>query len=220
MNSKKLLVYYVERCEKEYAPYRSRDNEKAHFAYISSINSMKNFDPAQINEKEVNEIVKPYLVKWEKVARVLKKNSDWQKRLSIIIYKYRNELSDLRKQHLEESSLLQYKDIIQNLYENMQPILKPVATVKTLHLMCPDFFPLWDNDILDGIRAECDKNDRARRQSSDDYFIFMRKIKEILREYLDTITHLSEKNKKPKLKIIDECLLWAIRRPYEVFLIR
>jgi len=39
------------------------------------------------------------------------------------------------------------KDSIINLFTSFQDILKPVGAAKALHLLCPNFFPIWDNKI-------------------------------------------------------------------------
>jgi hypothetical protein len=36
---------------------------------------------------------------------------------------------------------------VRRLFRNFEPVLGPVGTAKALHLLAPDFFPLWDRNI-------------------------------------------------------------------------
>src|SRR5205085_372396 len=40
--------------------------------------------------------------------------------------------------------------VVKNLFQAFENILGPVGAAKTLHLMAPDFFPLWDRKIANG----------------------------------------------------------------------
>lgn len=41
-------------------------------------------------------------------------------------------------------------DVVNDLFQDFENVLGPVGAAKTLHLMAPDFFPLWDRKIAKG----------------------------------------------------------------------
>jgi len=79
---------------------------------------------------------------------------------------------------------------------NMKGRKSPVAVAKALHLLAPNFFPLWDDQIAKAYRCYYD-NEPAK-----EYIKFMKIIKEVsekVKEYVDL-----SKCPKTLLKLIDE----------------
>jgi hypothetical protein len=97
-------------------------------------------------------------------------------------------------------------------YESLEEAVKsPIAAVKVLHLICPDFFPLWDSRIREAVIAEL--ADRSGdRYSVFAYYCFMQAIQDFVTKYDEVLSELAEQYRKGKLKIVDEAL-WASRRP-------
>lgn len=83
---------------------------------------------------------------------------------------------------------------IKKLFDNFLDALRttkaksPVATAKAIHLLCPSFFPLWDNDISKAYGTPIVHGDSAG--ASTRYVGFMWKIKTdvdgILTNYMST----------------------------------
>ncbi|MEM1513435.1 MAG: hypothetical protein QXW78_00195 [Candidatus Thermoplasmatota archaeon] len=69
---------------------------------------------------------------------------------------------------------------------------KSVAVTKALHLLAPNFFPLWDEKIAKAY--ECCYNNPGEK-----YFLFCEKIKEIAEEVKN---YVNSKNKS-LFKLID-----------------
>jgi len=93
------------------------------------------------------------------------------------------------------------KQIIKNLFMDFLKALQdrngrqtPVGVAKALHLLGPEFFPLWDNKIAKGYGCNYTKN------PGDKYLIFCEKIKSEA-GVLSTYENLPE---KPIIKILDE----------------
>ena len=77
---------------------------------------------------------------------------------------------------------------------NMQGRKSPVAVAKTLHLLAPKFFPLWDDKIARAYNCYYDI------KPAEQYFLFSNITKDMANEIQDYITG----SKKPLLKLIDE----------------
>ena len=73
-------------------------------------------------------------------------------------------------------------------------VRSPVAAAKTLHLLAPDFFPLWDNKIALGY--DCNYSRRPAQR----YLSFIKKVQDVARN----VTGVSLPAGKTLLKLIDE----------------
>lgn len=76
----------------------------------------------------------------------------------------------------------------------------PVAVAKTLHLLAPNFFPLWDNRIARKYRCYYNEN------PAEKYVSFCKKIKEFVAKFKEdeVIRNYAKKLKKTLIKLIDE----------------
>ena len=84
----------------------------------------------------------------------------------------------------------QFERKIKEIYYKFREILGPTAAGKTLHLICPNFFPLWDNNIRSAFSQAFDIED-------DDYCAFMLKVRGLISRYKETFLRLANKyNKK------------------------
>ncbi|MHA1381330.1 MAG: hypothetical protein ACTSRG_23425 [Candidatus Helarchaeota archaeon] len=72
-----------------------------------------------------------------------------------------------------------------------------VAVAKALHLLAPNFFPLWDREISN--TYECNYSD----QPAEKYIQFMKLMKKFA-EKVKNLVNLSYYQKKTLLKLIDE----------------
>lgn len=97
-----------------------------------------------------------------------------------------------------------------------------IAATKVLHLICPNFFPLWDNTIAKAARSELGRKSKQNKKVEDfsaaDYYRFMQEIQNFIKEYEEVLSDLANRCKKGKLKILNECFWWATHRPLSLFL--
>ena len=76
----------------------------------------------------------------------------------------------------------------------------PVSVVKALHLLCPTFFPLWDDKIAKSYGCSWSSS----KSSFDKYWMFMMIIKEQIPQLCKDTDRPSELNGANPLKLIDE----------------
>ena len=151
-----------------------------------------------------------------------KKCPDWQNRLTDAIQLKHTILKHFSSQDLSDSDVKlndsEVKKEIQSCYEAFKPIVGRIAATKVLHLICPNFFPMWDNAIADGVRNEfLPKSSTIKPYSPEDYYRFMCVIKGLLKQNKRDLSKLAREHDKTMLRVLDECLLWAVRRPYYLF---
>jgi hypothetical protein len=132
-----------------------------------------------------------------------------------VINRHRKELNELRE--LDISELKEdMKVVVKSIYTDFLYALKskgkggvknrpkvsysPVSTAKSLHLLCPRFFPLWDNRIAKGYGCHWENS----KNSFEDYWKFMN----INYEQVASIRNQSPEPESLKeigiLKLIDE----------------
>ena len=124
------------------------------------------------------------------------------------------EILSLKNNEKEEIGRI-YKDLLHSLAakgrnggkNEGKVAYSPVSVAKALHLLCPGFFPLWDNSIAETYGCKWGSADT----SFENYWQFMMKS-------LMQVTNLSEQKNLPItlrnsgiLKLIDEynCILFA-----------
>ena len=205
---------------KKYVKKNNSENEEANKIYKKSVNEMEEINLDKITEKQVEDIIKSFLWEWGNMARVVGRKKDWQIELSKTIKKYYKELEIFRKKNLVNVNLSEFESDIKNLYNDFCEIIKQVATAKILHLICPNFFPLWDNAIANAVRKEANlednKNEKIKAFSKADYYQFMQKIQNFAKKYEDLLSELAKDYDKTKLKILDD-FLWYANKPLFLF---
>ena len=86
----------------------------------------------------------------------------------------------------------------QEVLESMNLIKRsPVAVVKGLHLLAPDFFPLWDEKIAKGYKCSYDK------LPAEKFLLFFEKIK-VIAEHVQNYSCVAGIPDKTITKLIDE----------------
>jgi hypothetical protein len=169
--------------------------------YINSINRMKETNLKSLNQKDVQSILNPFLLKWGNMARVL--GFAGCIKIGEVLKEMNEELFDVRYYFLQDD--LEKVSNVAELYDNiMNAQFKSTsgltqagstAASKALHLIAPDFFVMWDNDI----RKYSGFGDTGK-----EYQRFMANMKYRIECLNPTVTALSEKFGKTKTKIIDE----------------
>ena len=76
----------------------------------------------------------------------------------------------------------------------------PVAVAKTLHLLAPNFFPLWDRYIAKAYGCDYKGNNA---NAAKEYIKFMKLMKKLVKHVLSFIDP-SDYSNKTVLKLIDE----------------
>ena len=99
---------------------------------------------------------------------------------------------------------------IREFYDQFSKALGKTAAVKVLHLLCPDFFCLWDSRIAEAVSS-------AGAFDKEDYYSFMLKTKDLLKKYEEIFSDLATHYKKNKLRILDEFLWWITHDPISLF---
>lgn len=167
-------------------------------------------------EAEADLILSQFLTAWG-VIRVVGRERSWKNNLSKTIRRRMGDLEKFREIKLEKTALdpnMERK--IKECYGDFSKALKNVAAAKVLHLLCPDFFPPWENLIIDGYRSEVydDEPNKPEKGSPKDYFEFVKWIQGFIQNYSQLLSALSKEYRVSKVRIVDECLLCAVRYPF------
>ena len=95
--------------------------------------------------------------------------------IEALLQQYRHNLSDFETRSI--STLQQAdKEDIQRIFRAFRTILGPTGTAKALHLLAPDFFPLWEQSIADAY-GRLLHVPSAQRTSAEGYWAFMQATK-------------------------------------------
>ena len=211
-----IIEDFVSRCEKDYTD---------HYKYIQRLIEMSEVDLSRITEQQVKWEVRPFLYEWGRMGRVLGQSryKNWESKIAELIQSDCKRLKDFRRKDLSAigQDLNNAQSDIEECYESFRNIVGPIAASKTLHLICPDFFPLWDNDIARSARSEIERKDgrgqKIQELSGAEYYRFMQYILDFLKQHEQVISKLAAKYKRGKLRIVDETLWRAVHRPLSLF---
>lgn len=218
----------VEKMIKIYIANMESISKKEDKFYFDGINAMEKIDLSKITEEEVKNVIERFLFKWGNMTRLGYSEKGWGKKLNKVIKDFSKDLRPLRDKNLIDENLNHHGDIIKKCYEalrdnvfNNKKTKQKVAASKILHLIRPDFFPPWDNAIIDAYWAEVEDQRKKKivRFSGEDYYNFMQTLKNFIKENNRIFLTLYEehKDKKPLLKIVDEFLWFATNRPLFLF---
>lgn len=169
---------------------------------------------------KLKDTIKTFLYRWGRMGRVLGRDHfiNWETKLLLKIKMNRKALEELRSKDLSIAYLDRYESIIKNCYASFRDVVGPIAAAKVLHLICPNFFPLWDNSIATAIRNER-KGRKDDRFSPEDFFKFMKDVQNFANKYEGVLCELVSEYKKGKLRILDEFFWWMTQRPLSLFMI-
>lgn len=219
IRTENLLREYVKRFEREFNQYNGDS------VYTRSLDAMRIIHLGSISEEDVTKIVEPFLYQWGRIGRVLGQDRflGWQRNLSKKIQSNRDRLQHFRTKNLADADLNELELDTTVCYKSLKEVVWQIAAAKVLHLVCPNFFPLWDNDIAEAVRVELVRR-RGRWKklpeafSGKDYHLYMKGAQSLLNNYKDLLSDLATEYGKPELKILDEFLWWASHRPVSLFL--
>jgi len=130
--------------------------------------------------------------------------------LGLEIDRLRDEVAYFRSKRLVDSDVDSDEPKVRELLKAMMKILRrlskdyvgkeheePLATIKILHILAPNYFPLLDNKIARAAGLE--------RVRIDTYITWMKKLKPWLQNYVDVLEKLEKECGLPMLKLVDEC---------------
>lgn len=160
----------------------------------------------EIKESDVKNPIKTFLINWGLMKRVLAQPyipNDWESQIANKIQKNCYRFKEFRALHLEDCDIERLKSEIEDCYETFKNLVRYTATAKILHLLCYNFFPLWDSKIRKKINDDFKRRTGKIDVSRDGYFHFMLANQIMLREYDKILSILSERYNKPKLRILD-----------------
>ena len=176
--------------------------------YMSCVDRLRKMNLRDISEKEINGPFTVFLINWGKMDRYLNRKGlkdTWRKNLLEKIRENADRLEQLRRIKLWEVDLEKFKSDVECCYDSFASVIKFTAAGKSLHLICPDFFPLWDSYIRQALK----KVNRGINESKEGYYNFMKTIREFVLTYKDILFEMvKEKYKTTVLKLVD-IYLWS-----------
>ncbi|MEM2970104.1 MAG: hypothetical protein QXR63_04130 [Candidatus Bathyarchaeia archaeon] len=208
MLNKKINSKIIEECVRLFE--KNASHEKL---FDNCLENMKKINLQSFTEQDAKNVIKPFLYEWGRMGRVLgqRKYSGWENKLENLIKKYSPKLEKFRKKDLTSIELEKFEGQIRELYDQFSKVLGKTATGKVLHILCPDFFPLWDSRIAEAVSSTGEFDEK-------DYYNFMLKTKDLLKKYMKTFSNLAAHYGKSKLRILDEYLWLITHDPVSLFI--
>lgn len=189
----------IERCEEEWGI--------SDCVYDKSIVEFSRIRLDQLTEKHRIRILRPFLLTWGSMGRVLGEK-EGTKAILTKLKEISHKLEPIRKKDLS-MNLNEIRDLVIELFDDIRETefesskkkrrtVGPVAASKVLHLTCPDLFFMWDSKI----RKCYEKN----RGDGKEYFEFLTQMKEMCKseELETTIGDLQREYGKRITRIIDQ----------------
>lgn len=123
------------------------------------------------------------------------------------VKRWKKELNILRKRKIKSFSIERDEEIVTKLFNSLLEVVKikvknkkefksPVSVSKALHLLAPNFFPLWDDKISQKYGCRWYKSEQAYKK----YFDFL----EEMQFMANGIKNYKLPKNRPLLKLIDE----------------
>ena len=172
--------------------------------YEQCVKELGTMKVSQLNEISVTRVLKPFLLDWGRMGRVL--GSEGPKAINRKIKSIGDKIEPLRKGDLFSIDLEKNRSIIIELFDeicgktfkNREAKVKrigPTAASKVLHLLCPDLFMMWDSKI---------RIKYGQRGVGADYFEFLKQMKHLGVEVKAAIQHLERKYVRRPTKLLDQ----------------
>ncbi len=159
---------------------------KNEFTYFRTIAQLQNLreDLSTINVMQhLLGIIKPYLIKWGRMGRVVGREGLHWETLGTILRSLENEFAELRHQRFRTINFDEpaVSDAITRIYGKLDPLLylgSPTTISKVLHLLNPEIFVMWDK----GIRARYKQRNYRIQDNAEGYLQFLKETQQELRE--------------------------------------
>jgi hypothetical protein len=183
-------------------------------------NAFKEFLSKYFTVGELNNVgvaIAPYLFAWniKRFKIYFEENpqfslSDYFIALGLEIDRLRDEIAYFRSKRLVDSDVdsdeLKVRGLLKTVIEILRKLSKeyvgrkheePLATIKILHILAPNYFLLLDNNIAKAVGLG--------RVGIDTYITWMKRLKSWLQNYVDVLEKLEKEFVLPMLKLVDEC---------------
>ena len=156
-----------------------------------------------------------------------------------VIEKYGNFLQRARRQDLHGRTLQVDRQTIEDLFDDLYPLVGAISSAKILHLICPGFFPLWDQAIINGYNSSykakhgsplvelvrVPNTTYGKRASGRGYYDFMEFTRAFIGKHHHQLTQIQAALKnahvhnyeKSLLKLVDEFNMHATHVPFYYF---
>jgi len=118
--------------------------------YLEAIRKLQKVreDPLELDESIARRIIRPFLASWGRMGRNIEREDfDWC-RLVEAIGNQKENLGKLKKETLLGIQFDKVANVISKIYDGIRvKHLGPTGTSKILHLLNPEVFVMWDDDI-------------------------------------------------------------------------
>ena len=169
--------------------------------------ALKKFEIVELhnlNENHVDHILKPYFLKWGKMARVLGFNGC--EMIGSNLMTMGTQLEKFRQEDLSTIDLINVTSEIVDVYEEIMNIkfkskkgndkrVGPTSASKVLHLVAPNMFIIWDRAI---------RNYYGFKETGEEYARFLLNTQNWMKELKPTIERLQHQYERSCVKIVDE----------------
>ena len=142
-----LITQYVNR-------YNSGENVDR--TYRNSLQAAGNLNLQDVSREDIEQVMRPFLYSWGRMGRILgqSKFADWRENLAQAARRNASLLERYRATDLADAKLNTERPLIEHLYDSFRNAVGQVAATKSLHLLSPGFFPMWDTAIALSARKE------------------------------------------------------------------
>lgn len=172
--------------------------------YVTALQDFENKKLSNLNYSDVESILRPYLLKWGKMGRVL--GSKGCKRVGDKLREMDLQLTELRQEALSTVDLDRMSSEFVDIYDEIMNTewksekgktkrVGPTAASKALHLVAPNLFIIWDRAI---------RNYYMFKENGAEYVRFLVDMQTWLKKLKSPIGALQSRYGKSCTKIIDE----------------
>ena len=161
-------------------------NEHIYFEAIADLEELRKKLTRLDDTKHLIGIVKPFLIKWGRMGRVVGREGLNWRGLGEALRSSEKDFGNLRKERFQTIDFEKDKisDSITSIYERIDPLEylgSPTTISKTLHLFNPEIFVMWDRVI----RKKYKKENRHVRDNSEGYLEFLKETQKLIRDVLN-----------------------------------
>ena len=162
------------------------ENEPIYFKAIADLEELRKDLTKLDDTKHLIGIVKPFLIKWGRMGRVVGREGLNWRGLGERLRSSEKDFGNLREERFQiiDFEKDEISDSITTIYGKLDPLEylgSPTTISKTLHLLNPEIFVMWDSEIRKKYRH---KNSRIR-DNSEGYIEFLKETQKLVRDALN-----------------------------------
>ena len=190
------FVEFVNQYEKKY--------KVLDMTYFKAVKDIRNIKLDELTHFHVVSILRPYLLKWGRMGRVL--GYKGCTRIAEKLGEMKNQFDEFQNQTLTTVDIDEKSNKIKALYDELVNAkwksdkgrtkrVGPTSTSKVLHLVIPDLFMIWDNKI---------RKTYEFKDNGIEYVRFLASMQNWCKELGMIVENLQTQYGKSLTKIIDE----------------